>query len=237
MKILAIDVGGSHVKLLVSGGRTPREFKSGPSMTPRQMVRKVKRLTADWTFEVISIGYPGVVVGDRIVAEPPNLGPGWVGFDFRRALGRRVKVVNDAAMQALGEYQGGRMLFLGLGTGLGSAMVSDGRLEPMELGHLPYRKDRTYEDYLGLAGLKRLGERKWRKHVWGVVELFRRALQPESVVLGGGNARRLSHPPRGVRFGANANAFVGGFKLWEADFPDGCRRKFVLVRERPDAHR
>ncbi len=216
MKILAIDVGGTHVKIMASGKREPREFDSGPTMRPSLMVKKVKQLASDWTYQAISIGYPGLVVHERIAAEPRNLGRGWVGFDFAEAFGVPVRLINDAAMQALGSYQGGRMLFLGLGTGMGSAMIVDGRLEPMELAHLPYKKGRTYEDAVGLAGLERLGKKKWRKQVWSVVEDLRAALEPDYVVLGGGNAKKLSKLPAGVRLGENANAFVGGFRLWRA---------------------
>lgn len=215
MNVLVIDVGGTHVKVLVSDRSDPREFDSGPKMTPARMVEQVKALTSDWTYGAVAIGYPGVVAHDRIAAEPANLGRGWTGFDFQSAFGLPVKLINDAAMQALGSYEGGRMLFLGLGTGLGSALIVDGRLEPMELAHLPYRKGRTYEDYLGLAGLKRLGRPKWRRHVLAVVALFRVALEPDDVVLGGGNAARLGPLPPGVRLGANANAFLGGFRLWQ----------------------
>ncbi|MHB1313467.1 MAG: ROK family protein [Gemmatimonadaceae bacterium] len=214
MRVLCMDVGGTHVKLLVSGKRTMRAFASGPAMTPSQMVGQVRALTSDWPYDVVSIGYPGLVVHGRIAAEPRNLGPGWTRFDFGRACGCPVRIINDAAMQALGSYEGGRMLFLGLGTGLGSAMIVDGRLEPMELAHLPYRKGRTYEEYVGAAGLKRLGEKKWRTHVWDVVGLLRAALEPDDVVVGGGNAKRLGALPRGVRAGKNANAFTGGFRLW-----------------------
>jgi polyphosphate glucokinase len=214
-KVLVIDVGGSHVKVLASGHRTPREFQSGPSTTARDMVTAVKRLTADWSYDVVSIGYPGAVVRGRPVAEPHNLGRGWVGFDFRRAFGRPVRVVNDAAMQALGSYRRGRMLFLGLGTGLGSAMIIDGVLEPMELAHLPYRRGRSYEDYVGARGLRRLGQKRWRRHVADVATLLKTALQADDVVLGGGNATRLTDLPPGVRLVDNANAFVGGFRLWD----------------------
>lgn len=214
MKVLAIDVGGTHVKMLLSGKRDARQFDSGPAMTPARMVAQVKRLTADWKYEGIAIGVPSLVVHGHIAAEPMNLGRGWVGFDFAKAFGCPVKLINDAAMQALGSYQGGRMLFLGFGTGLGSAMIAAGQLEPMELAHLPYKKARTYEDYVGAAGLKRFGEKKWRKHVWDVVALMRAALEPDEVVIGGGNAKRVGPPPRGVRIGGNANAFAGGFRLW-----------------------
>ncbi len=215
VKILVIDVGGTHVKVLVSHKRAPRRFDSGPSLTPSKMVKKVKQLTADWSYDAISIGYPGLVVHERIAAEPKNLGRGWVGFDFHKAFQHPVKIANDAAMQALGSYQGGRMLFLGLGTGLGSAMIVDGDVEPMELAHLPYKKGRTFEDYVGVGGLKRLGTRRWSKQVRAVVERVRAALEPEYVVLGGGNARKLDRLPDDVRLGENANAFVGGFRLWE----------------------
>src|SRR5207249_73496 len=216
MRILVIDVGGTHVKVLASGQRTRREVESGPSMTPGRMVTAVKRLTADWRYDVVSIGYPGPVLHGRPIAEPHNLGPGWVGFNFRKAFGCPVKIINDAAMQALGSYRGGRMLFLGLGTGLGSALIVDGVLEPMELGHLPYRKGRTYEEYVGASGLKRLGKKKWRRHVLEVIELLRAALQADCVIVGGGNAKLLRELPRGVLVGANTNAFRGGFRLWLA---------------------
>ncbi len=215
MNILAIDVGGTHVKVLASDRTEPRRFVSGPSLTPTRMVDQVKSLTSDWSYGAISIGYPGLVVHDRIAAEPHNLGRGWVGFDFSQAFGLPVKLLNDAAMQALGSYAGGRMLFLGLGTGLGSAMIADGHLQSMELAHLPYRKGRTYEDYLGSAGLRRLGEKKWRRHVWAVVDCFRTALEPDTIVVGGGNAARLTELPPGVRLGQNENAFIGGFRLWQ----------------------
>jgi polyphosphate glucokinase len=225
-KVLVIDVGGTHVKVLATGHRTAREIPSGPSMTARRMVAAVKRLIADWSYERVSIGFPGVVVHGRPVAEPHNLGRGWVGFDFRRAFGRPVRIVNDAAMQALGSYRRGRMLFLGLGTGLGSAMIIDGVLEPMELAHLPYRKGRTYEEYVGASGLRRLGKRRWRRHVAEVVRLLKTALEADDVVVGGGNAKRLKDLPPGVRRVNNANAFLGGFRAWEERRaqPDGGRR-------------
>ncbi len=216
MKVLAIDVGGSHVKVLLSGESRHRKADSGPDMTPTQMVAAVRTLTTDWEWDRIAIGFPAVVKQNRITTNPRHLGDGWVGFDFAGAFQCPVRVINDAAMQALGSYQGGTMLFLGLGTGLGSAMVTEGVVLPMELAHLPYRKHRTYEDYLGERGYDRMGEKKWRKHVWRVVSLLSAALQPDEVVIGGGNARKLDDPPDGVRLGANTNAFIGGFRLWQS---------------------
>jgi polyphosphate glucokinase len=207
------------VKALVNGHRTPRKAVSGPTMSARTMVAAVKGLTTDWVYEAVAIGYPGPVVHGRPVSEPHNLAPGWVGFDFPKAFGKPVRVVNDAAMQALGSYAGGRMLFLGLGTGLGSALIVDGVLEPLELAHLPYRKGRTYEDYVGLRGLERLGKKKWRKRVIDVADRLRAALQADDVVLGGGNAKLLGEPPEGMRLGNNAWAFRGGFRLWRDDPP------------------
>jgi polyphosphate glucokinase len=216
MKILVIDVGGTHVKLLATGHRKRREFRSGAGMTAARMVTEARRVTADWQYDAITIGYPGPVRGGQPVAEPHNLGAGWVGFDFTKAFACPVRMVNDAAMQALGDYRGGRMLFLGLGTGLGSALIIDGVLAPLELAHLPYKHDRTYESFLGLRGLKRLGRKKWEKCVWDVVQRFKAALQVDEVVLGGGNAERLRALPPGSRRGENIRAFVGGFRLWEA---------------------
>ncbi|MBI3504243.1 MAG: ROK family protein [Proteobacteria bacterium] len=230
--MLAVDIGGTHVKLLVSGRRTAREFPSGPSLTPARMVREVRRLVADWPFDVVALGCPAPVVHGRVAVEPKNLGHGWVGFDFARAFGRPVRIINDAAMQALGSYRGGRMLFLGLGTGLGSAMIVDGLLEAMELAHLPYRKGRTFEEYVGAGGLKRLGEKRWRKHVWKVVAQLRAALEPDYVVIGGGNAKRLDAVSRGVRIGRNANAFAGGFRLWRDGTHDGAHRAAPTQRHR-----
>ena len=208
-----IDVGGTSIKLLATGQAQRRKFPSGPSMTPGPMVKQVQKMVADWPYDAISIGYPGPVLRGRPIAEPHNLGKGWMGFDFAKAFKHPVKVVNDAAMQALGSYRGGRMLFLGLGTGLGSAMVVDGIVEPMELGHLPYKKG-TYEDYVGLTGLERDGKNRWRKHVKDVVERLVGALEPDDVVLGGGNVKKLKKLPPGCRAGDNNNAFVGGFRLW-----------------------
>ena len=216
MKIIAIDVGGTHVKFLLSGKKTVRKFDSGLHLTPSEMVARVTTMTKDWRFDVVSIGYPGPVVRNRAMAEPHNLGKGWVGFRFERAFGCPVRVVNDAAMQALGSFKKKKMLFLGLGTGLGSALVVNGAVEPMELAHLPYRKG-TYEDYLGLCGLKRRGKKKWRKSVFDVVERLAHALQSEEVVLGGGNVKKMKMLPPQCRIGDNKNAFLGGFRLWETD--------------------
>jgi len=216
MKVLVVDIGGTHVKILATGQSAPREFASGSKLTAKAMVSRVKRLAGKWRYGAVSIGYPGPVLRNRPVAEPHNLGRGWVGFDFEAAFRRPVKVVNDAAMQALGSYKRGKMLFLGLGTGLGSAMIVDGVLEPMELAHLPYLHGRTYEDYVGLRGLKRLGKMKWRRHVFDVVERLRAALEADYVILGGGNAKLLKKLPRGARLGNNAFAFRGGYRLWRA---------------------
>jgi polyphosphate glucokinase len=216
MNVLVIDVGGTHVKILATGQQERREFESGPGLTARRMVAAVKKLAKEWPYDVVSIGYPGLVIKGRIAAEPHNLAPGWIGFDFERAFGRPVKVANDAAMQALGSYTKGTMLFLGLGTGLGSALVVDGHVVPMELAHLSYRKA-TIEDYVGLRGLERLGKKKWRKHVEFMIERFTAAMHPDEIVIGGGNARKLRELPPGCREGDNANAFTGGFRMWEGE--------------------
>ncbi len=213
-RVLAIDIGGSHVKTRLSGHREMRQFDSGPDLTPKQMVAQVHKMNGDLHFDAVSIGYPGVVVHGKIVAEPYNLGRGWVGFDFRKAFGRPTHVMNDAAMQALGSYEGGRMLFLGLGTGLGSTMIVDGVVAPMEIAHLPYKGGRTYEDYLGDRGRRRLGPKKWRKTVTDVVNSLRAALEADYVVIGGGNARKLKALPEGARLGSNDFAFLGGFRIW-----------------------
>lgn len=213
-KVLVVDVGGTHVKVLATGQSEPRRFDSGPALSPQAMVDGVKSLVPDWPFNAVSIGYPGPVLQNRPVREPYNLGPGWMGFKFEDAFGAPVRVINDAAMQALGSYQGGKMLFLGLGTGLGSALIVDGIVEPMELGHLPYKKH-TYEDYVGERGLERRGKQRWRKDVADVVARFIAALEPEDVVLGGGNVNKLKELPAGCRAGDNANAFAGGFRLWQ----------------------
>ena len=215
MKVLVIDIGGSHVKVLATGRKTQIKISSGPSMTARTMTRDVRKAVAGWTYDAVSIGYPGVVLHGKPISEPRHLGGGWVGFRFKKAFRCPVTVINDAAMQALGSYKGGRMLFLGLGTGLGSALIIDGILEPTELAHLPYKKGRTYEDYVGKAGLKRLGKKKWRRHVLDVVTRLTAALEVDDVVIGGGNAKLLKRLPRGVRLGANENAFLGGYRLWK----------------------
>jgi len=229
VKILVIDVGGTHVKLLATGHKNKIEFDSSHTLTAKKMVQSVKALTAKagWKFDAISMGYPGPVVHGRPMLEPFNLGKGWVGFDYHRAFRHPIKIINDASMQAVGSYSGGRMLFLGLGTGLGTAMIVDSIVEPMELAHLPYKKGRSYEDYVGLQGLKRLGRKKWRKEVAHVVALLRAATQADYVVLGGGNARLLKKLPAKTRLGDNANAFRGGFRLWEASRSRSTRDRFV----------
>ncbi len=217
--VLTVDVGGSHVKALVSGGgKERRRFESGPELGPQQMVESVVALTHDWTYDSVSVGIPAPVHAGRVVSEPVNLGSGWVGFDFGAAFGKPTKVVNDAAMQALGSYEGGTMLFLGLGTGLGSALVVDGVVVPMELAHLPFRKA-TFEDYVGERGRRRLGEKKWRAAVAETTERLSAALEPDYVVLGGGDAKRLGPLPPNCRLGANEDAFLGGFRLWNPSMP------------------
>src|SRR5262245_12930863 len=214
MNILVVDVGGTHVKILATGQSEPRKFDSGPSLNAERMVQAVKELAKDWDYDVVTIGYPGLVLRGRPVAEPHNLAEAWVGFGYEAAFDCPVKIINDAAMQALGSYQGGKMLFLGLGTGLGSTLIVDGIVEPMELGHLPYRKG-TYEDYVGIRGLERRGKKKWREAVNDVVARLVAALEPDDVVLGGGNVKKLKELPPGCRVGDNANAFLGGFRVWE----------------------
>lgn len=220
MKILVIDIGGTNVKMLASGHESPRKFPSGPELTPEQMVAGVLAATEDWGYEAVSIGFPGPVLCGQPMTEPVNLGPGWMGFDFATAFRLPVKVINDAAMQALGSYHGGKMLFLGLGTGFGATVIMDWVIEPLELGRFHYKK-RTLEYYVGNRGLKRQGRKKWQRQVEEVVERLIAALKPDDVVLGGGNVKKLNHLPPGTRAGANANAFLGGFRLWdrEADGP------------------
>ncbi len=219
MTVLVIDVGGTNLKVSVGGGDEVIMIPSGPEMTAARMAAEVKKGVAGRSFDCVSIGYPGPVVNGRPAREPHNLGAGWVRFDYAKAFGKPVKVVNDAAMQALGSYQGGRMLYLGLGTGLGSAFVGDGALEPLELAHLPYRKNRTYEDYLGLRGFKRMGRKRWQRHVEKVVELLKHGLQADYVMLGGGQTKELKGLPPGVRLGTNAHAILGGLRLWNKDEP------------------
>lgn len=214
MKVLVIDIGGSHIKLLSTGRRKPVKLPSGGDLTPREMVRAVKAATTDWSYDAVSIGYPGPVVHNRPSREPVNLGDGWVRYNYERAFGVPVRIINDAAMQALGSYEGGRMLFLGLGTGLGNALVRDGMVIPLEVAHLPYL-DGTYEEYLGEAGMKRLGQKRWRKHLENVIELFMAALIADYAVLGGGNVRFVEKLPPNTRRGSNLHAFRGGFRLWK----------------------
>jgi polyphosphate glucokinase len=215
VKTLVIDVGGTNVKVLVTGQHVPVKIPSGSGMTPQVMVAALKEATPNWKFDRVSIGYPGPVRDGKPAEDPWNLGKGWVAFDFEKALGVPVRIVNDAAMQALGSYEGKNMLFLGLGTGLGTTMIRDGVLIPLELAHLPYRKGKTYEEYVGDAAFKRMKKRVWRKHVLAVIELFHTALIVDYVVLGGGNARHMRGLPAYVRIGTNANAFKGGFRLWK----------------------
>jgi polyphosphate glucokinase len=214
MNTLVVDVGGTNIKILATGQDTPRKFPSGPQMDAAMMADGVKKAADGWKYDHVSIGYPGLVLHNRIVTEPFNLARKWVGFDFERAFACPVRIINDAAMQALGSYKGGKMLFLGLGTGLGSTFIVDGIVEPMELGHLPYRKA-TYEDYVGLRGLEKFGKKDWREYVADVVERLTAALEPDDVVLGGGNVKLLKEIPKNCRVGDNANAFIGGFRLWE----------------------
>jgi polyphosphate glucokinase len=217
-RVLVIDIGGSHVKLLATGQRRSIKIVSGPTMTPGEMVTAVRTATAHWAYDVVAIGYPGPVVADAPVADPTHLGPGWVGFNFADAFERPVKLRNDAAMQALGGYRGGRLLFLGLGTGLGSALVIEGHLQPLELAHLPYRKKRSFEEYVGEASRVRRGQRRWQRYVVDVVTRLRTAMQVDQVLLGGGNARhmrdQLLRLPEGTHLGRNADAFRGGMRLW-----------------------
>ncbi len=215
MKILVIDIGGTNIKVASSDKRVPIKIPSGPTMTAEQMTKDVLAATKGWDYDCISIGYPGPVVHDRPLAEPHNLAAGWIGFPYQKAFGKPLRFINDAAMQALGGYKGGRMLFLGIGTGLGSAMIFDGVVIPLELAHLPYKKGRTYEEYVGLAGLERRGVERWRKSVLDVIERLRAALVCDSVLLGGGNAKLMENLPSHVLLGANSNAIDGGIKLWQ----------------------
>ena len=218
MKILVVDIGGTSIKILATGRRTPIRIPSGPRLTPKQMVRRVRKAVAGWQYSVISIGYPGPVKNGKPAKEPKNLGRGWVGFDFERAFGLPVRIINDAAMQALGSYEKGRMLFLGLGTGLGTTLILDGVVAPLELAHLPYKNGRTYEGYLGKEGLRRSGKKRWRRNVADVIVRLRAALEADDVVVGGGNAKLLKALPPGARSGANRNAFRGGYRLWKQPY-------------------
>ena len=216
--VLVVDVGGSHVKVLASGEQESRRADSGPSLTAAEMVEAAKKLAVDWTWDSVSVGVPSPVHGGRVVAEPVNLGDGWAGFDYEAAFGKPTKVVNDAAMQALGSYEGGKMLFIGLGTGLGSALVANGFVQPMELGHLPYKKA-TFEDYAGNAGLEKRGKKRWRDDVTDIVARLSAAMEADYVVLGGGNAKKLDELPLIARLGGNEDAFAGGFRLWDPEAP------------------
>jgi predicted NBD/HSP70 family sugar kinase len=214
MNVLVIDIGGTNVKILATGQTESRKLPSGNSMTPADMVAGVTDLASDWTYEAVSIGYPGIIKKGKIITEPHNLGPGWVGFDFEAAFKLPVRIINDAAMQALGSYREGVLLFLGLGTGLGSAVVVDGAVLPMEVAHLSYRKG-TFEDYVGVKGLKKRGKKKWQKHIGLCVERLSAAINPDDIVLGGGNAKYIKKLPTGCRLGENRFAFDGGFRMWE----------------------
>ena len=225
--ILVIDVGGTHVKCQMNGRKRPVRFKSGPRLTPDEMVTKVLQITKDWHFHAVSIGYPGVVHHGAITVEPHNLGAGWVGYDFQAAFGRPVKLINDAAMQALGVYGGGRMLFLGLGTGLGSALMVDGVIAPMELSHLPYRHGRSFESHVGERARKRCGNKHWRREVEQVIKDLRGALLPDYVVIGGGNVSHLKRLPPQTRRGGNGDAFTGGFRLWQGDHGAASTRRLL----------
>jgi polyphosphate glucokinase len=218
-RILVIDVGGSHIKFRMGARGAIRRIVSGSEMTAADMAGQVRKLARDLPYQAVSIGYPGLVLRGRIAAEPFNLGPGWVGYDFAKAFGRPVRVINDATMQALGSYEGGRMLFLGLGTGLGATLILDGTVEPLEIGHMPYKRGRTFEDYAGERGRRRLGNKKWRKAVAEVIARLKEVLEADYVVLGGGNAARLKELPVGTRLGDNLNAFKGGLHLWRGDDP------------------
>ncbi len=226
-KILVIDIGGSNVKLMISrSGR--RKFKSGPQLTPRAMVAQIEPLVSDWKFDAISMGFPSPVRDGQIVGEPKHLGNGWVGFDFEKAFGKPIRIINDASMQALGSYHGGRMLFLGLGTGLGSALVWTNYVLPLELGDLPYRNGSIIENYLGKPGLARLGEKTWRRDVEHALVQLKKALIADYVVLGGGNAKKFDELPEGIERGHNRNAFLGGTRLWQID-PRTRRPKWQIL--------
>lgn len=217
MKILVIDIGGTNIKMKVNYQEEIVKIPSGPTLTPLSLIADVVTHTASWEYEAVTIGYPGPVSHGKIIQEPANLGRGWVGYDFAMFNGKPCKLINDAAMQAMGSYEGGRMLFLGLGTGLGSTLIVGNVVCPMELGHLPYRKEKSFEQYVGVAGMKRLGRNKWQTVVFDVVARLKHALQVEYVVLGGGNTKKLDELPPGCRAGDNANAFRGGERLWASE--------------------
>jgi len=227
VRVLVVDVGGNNIKLLASGQKTPRKIPSGPTLSARRMVAAVKLATADWRYDRVSIGYPGPEKNGHPLEEPVNLGRGWVRFDYAQAFGRPVRVVNDAVMQALGCYRGGRMLFIGLGTGMGAALVVEGHVQPLEIAHLPYRNGKTYEEFVGKRGQDRMGKKLWRRVVAEIVPRLFDAFQVDEVVIGGGNAKQLKELPRGARLGDNANAFAGGFRLWEK--ATERRRRAALV--------
>ena len=229
MRVLTIDIGGTNVKFLATGHAERRAFPSGKKLTPKQMVSRVKAMTRDWKYEVVSIGYPGLVKDGHPAIEPRNLGPGWVKFDYAAAFGCPVKILNDAAMQALGSYEGGLMLFLGFGTGLGSALVSGDTVVPMEIGHLSYGNG-TYENHVGVRGLRDLGAKKWRRHVAFGVERLIDTIHPDDVVLGGGNAKKMKKLPPGCREGHNSKAFLGGFRMWK---DEGAPKKKTRSKTAP----
>jgi polyphosphate glucokinase len=232
MKILVIDVGGTHLKINLGAAKETIKLPSGSKMTAARMAADVKKATEGMRYDAVSIGYPGPVVNGRPAAEPKNLGSGWVRFNYEKAFGKPVRIINDAAMQALGSYQGGRMLFLGLGTGLGSALVADGVVEPLELAHLPYRKNRTYEEYVGIRGFERMGRKRWQRHVESIIDLFKQALQVDYVMLGGGQSKKLKGVPRGARLGDNANAIIGGIRLWTSFKGKGAPVSVKAVRRK-----
>ena len=226
-KILVIDIGGTHVKLMISR-RAKRKFDSGPKMTPREMIADIKKTAEGWNYDAISIGFPAPVKEGKIASEPKHLGEGWVGFDFAKAFGKTVEIINDAAMQALGSYHGGRMLFLGLGTGLGSALVWKGHVLPLELGDLPYVHDGIIEDEIGKEGLERLGKKNWQKEVNKVLKQLKLALIADYIVLGGGNSKLIEELPDGVERGHNRNAYAGGCRLWQTE-PGTRRKKWCVI--------
>jgi polyphosphate glucokinase len=239
VRVLVVDVGGNNIKLLASGQKTPRKIPSGPTLSARRMVAAVKLATADWRYDAVSIGFPGPVRDGHPAEEPVNLGRGWVRFDYAKAFGRPVRVVNDAVMQALGSYRGGRMLFIGLGTGMGAALVVEGHVQPLEIAHLPYRNGKTYEEFVGKRGQDRMGKKLWRQVVAEIVPRLFDAFQVDEVVIGGGNAKQLKELPRGARLGDNANAFAGGFRLWEKATERRRRAALVVpdLRARPQPAR